>query len=156
MNACVCSTRVTVLAMTDRVPSSIPQRQIKKEQFPLTTHSKCQSLSAYVPSILPSLPPQMTRSLGSGFELVELQQPHVPGHCGLECPPLVLQLSPTGGGGGGGERGSVGSIDEHDYASASSSAPSSSSSVGGERELPPEDAWRDGVCGCFRGFGAWE
>lgn len=84
----------------------------------------------------PRTPPtQLKRSLGSGFELVELQQ------LSPDCPPIIVQLGVSEGMTGGRSPpaaggSSVGSLDESD-------------SCG---ELPPEEHWRDGVFSCFKSF----
>lgn len=87
------------------------------------------------------LPPQAVRSFGSGFELVELH--HIPGHC----PPFMSQTSPTVVVMDLESRKGRESREGHDCNA------SSASSCSGDKELPPEDAWRDGLFDCFSGFG---
>ena len=121
----------------------VPRKEHKKvgQQRECTTNNSATSQlhnshnHIHTHTYTPHIQTQLKRSLGSGFELVELQQ------LSPDCPPIIVQLgvsegmaggrSPPGAGGS-----SVGSLDEND-------------SCG---ELPPEEHWRDGVFSCFKSF----
>lgn len=95
------------------------------------------------------IPKQLKRSLGSGFELVELSQLH-----GDYCPPIVLQL---GGVVVDPFHTSLPSSSKNSlFPGGTATVTSSRESVGSasivlveEEELPPEEHWRDGLLSGF-------